>query len=51
MRVKVSETNDPQKEILLNNNKNPLNPSNSSTPLTSADHSNRHTNDEIVEEN
>ena len=45
MRVRVSETNDPQKEILLNNTKNPP------TPITSSDLSNRNTNDDIIEEN
>ena len=45
MRVRVTETNDPQKEILLNNTKNPP------TPITSADQSNRNTNDDIIEEN
>ena len=47
MKVKVTETDNFQKELLLNNTKNPQ------TPLTSAEQSNRNTtetNDEIIEE-
>ena len=47
MRVKVTETDNFQKELLLNNTKNPQ------TPVTSAGQSNRNTtetNDEIIEE-